>query len=84
MLTVLNGASHMAFTDLALILLLEMRLCYFIPTFTQAFRGRYNMRLIADLTRAFFIKNGIAKESGNYTDLVKRLEATDDITFTVY
>lgn len=71
----------MAFTDLALILLLEMRLVMFTPSFAQVFRGQYNLKLIIDATRAFFILNGMNKESGNYEDMIKRLESTKDLTF---
>lgn len=81
MIAVLQGASHMSFTDLALMMVLEMRIINFIPSFTQAFRGRYNIRLISDTTKAFFILNGMAKESGSYEDLISRLESTKDVSF---
>jgi hypothetical protein len=32
-LAVINGASHMAFTDLPMLLMLELRLCFFTPSF---------------------------------------------------
>jgi hypothetical protein len=73
----------MAFTDLALILVFEFRLCNFLPSFAQAFRGQYNIRLISDITRAFFLKNGMAKESGSYDELILRLENTNDVSFDI-
>lgn len=73
----------MTFTDLAMVLVLEFRMCNFLPSFAQAFRGRYNIHLISDITRAFFIKNGMAKESGSYDDLILRLENTGDVTFDI-
>ena len=70
----------MAFTDIAMLLVLEFRLCNFLPSLAQAFRGRYNLRLAADATRAYFIANGMAKESGNYDELLSRLEKTGDVS----
>jgi len=71
----------MSFTDLALILVLEFRIINFIPSFSQAFKGRTNIRLISEATKAFFLLNGMAKESGSYEDLINRLEGTKDISF---
>lgn len=71
----------MAFTDLALVLLLEFRLVMFTPSFAQAFRARHNMRLILDITKAFFILNGMNKEAGNYEKLVERIKNTNDVKF---
>jgi hypothetical protein len=55
LLCLLNNVGHMAFTDLSLILLLELRLVMFTPSFSQIFRGQYNLKIIVDVTRAFFI-----------------------------
>ena len=41
------------------------------------------MKIIIDVTRAFFIKNNMNKESGNYEELIKRLENTKDVTFDI-
>ena len=41
------------------------------------------MKLILDATKAFFINNEMCKESGNYEDLIKRLENTKDIIFEI-
>jgi len=38
------------------------------------------LRLAADATRAYFIANGMAKESGNYDELLSRLEKTGDVS----
>lgn len=73
----------MAFTDLSLILLLELRLIQFTPSFNQMFRGQYNMRLIIDVVRAFFMQNQMSKEAGKYEDFINRLEKTKDLTFEV-
>lgn len=73
----------MAFSDLSMILVLEFRICNFLPSFAQAFRSRYNIRLITDVTKAFFIKNEMAKESGDYKELVQRLEKTEDVSFDI-
>ena len=73
----------MAFSDLALILLLELRLVMFTPSFAQVFRGQYNLKLIIDATKAFFIQNEMSKDSGNYDELIKRLENTKDLTFDI-
>ena len=77
----LNGIGHMAFTDLPLILQLELRIIQFTPSFAQVFRARENLRLINGVIKAFFIKQGMSKESGNYEELIKRLESTKDVTF---
>lgn len=82
-LCTLKGVGHMAFSDLSLILLLELRLIQFTPSFAQVFRGQYNMKLIIDVTRAFFLRNGMSKEGGNYEDLIKRLESTKDLEFEI-
>jgi len=82
-LSMLNGIGHMAFTDLPLILQLELRLVTFTPSFSQVFRGRENIRLILGVIKAFLIQNGMCKESGNYEELIKRLESTKDVTFDV-
>lgn len=47
------------------------------------FRGQYNMKVIIDVVRAFFIKNGMSKEGGKYEDFIKRLESTKDLIFEV-
>jgi hypothetical protein len=82
-LCILKGVGHMAFSDLSLILLLELRLIQFTPSFAQVFRGQYNMKLIIDVVRAFFIRNGMSLEGGKYEDLIKRLECTNDLIFEV-
>ena len=71
----------MGLTDLALILLLELRIVYFTPSFAQVFRARDNIKMAIDVMRAFFILNGMSKESGNYHDLISRLEKTKDVNF---
>ena len=79
----LNDVGHMAFSDLALILLLELRLISFTPSFAQVFRGQYNLKLVIDVTRAFFFKNQMANEGGKYDDMINRLEKTGDIVFEI-
>ena len=79
----LNDVGHMAFSDLALILLLELRLIRFTPNFAQVFRGQYNLKLVIDITRAFFLKNSMATEAGKYEDFITRLEKTGDIVFDI-
>ncbi len=74
---------HLAFTDLPLILQLELKLIYFTPSYAQVFRAQENLRLICGIARAFFIKNNMSKESGNYEELLKRLESTKDVTFNL-
>ncbi len=74
---------HMAFSDLALILLLELRLIKFTPSFAQVFRGQYNLKLVIDVTRAFFLRNSMASEGGKYEDFIARLEKTGDIVFEI-
>lgn len=83
LLALLKNIGHMAFTDLPLIMQLEMRIVTFTPTFSEVFRATDNIRLILGCTKAFFIKNGMCKESGNYEELIKRLESTKDVTFEV-
>ena len=73
----------MAFTDLPLILQLELRIIMFTPSFAHIFRAQDTLRLILGVAKAFFIKNGMSKESGNYEELIKRLESTKDVTFEV-
>ena len=68
----------MQFCDISLMMTLELRLINFIPSFTQAFRGRYNIKLTGDIIKGFFIKNGLGKEGG-YEELIKRLEKTKDV-----
>lgn len=82
-LCMLNDVGHMAFSDLALILLLELRLISFTPSFAQVFRGQYNLKLVIDVTRAFFFKNQMANEGGKYDDMINRLEKTGDIVFEI-
>ena len=82
-LCMLNDVGHMAFSDLALILLLELRLIRFTPSFAQVFRGQYNLKLVIDITRAFFLKNNMASEAGKYEDFITRLEKTGDIVFDI-
>eukprot|EP00347_Sterkiella_histriomuscorum_P003348 403364636 len=82
-LSLLNNIGHMAFTDLPLILQLELRIIMFTPSFAHIFRAQDTLRLILGVTKAFFIKNGMSKESGNYEELIKRLESTKDVTFEV-
>ncbi len=83
LLCLLNGVSHMAFADLSLLLLLELRIINFTPSFAQVFRGQYNLKLVIDLTRAFFMRNKLAVEAGKYKDIISRLETTNDIHFEV-
>lgn len=82
-LCLLKGVGHMAFTDLSLILLLELRLIQFTPSFAQVFRGQYNLKLIIDLVRAFFLRNKMSQEGGKYEDFITRLEKTEDLVFEV-
>ena len=79
----LSNVGHMAFSDLSLLLLLELRLINFTPSFAQLFRGQYNLKLVIDLTRAFFIRNRLSHETGKYEDFIQRLEKTNDIYFEV-
>lgn len=81
MLSVIQGMSHSGFSDLPLILLLELRLCMFTPSLAQLFRARYNIKLVLDITKGFFLLNNMSKESGNYKDLITRLESTEEVTF---
>jgi len=83
LLCLLNDVSHMAFADLSLLLLLELRIINFTPSFAQVFRGQYNLKLVIDLTRAFFMRNRVGLETGKYEDIISRLEKTKDIHFEV-
>ena len=83
LLCLLNDVSHMAFTDLSLLLLLELRIISFTPSFAQVFRGQYNLKLVIDLTRAFFLRNKLGSETGKYEDIIQRLEKTKDIHFEI-
>ena len=83
LLCLLNDVSHMAFSDLSLLLLLELRIINFTPSFAQVFRGQYNLKVIIDLTRAFFIRNKIGTETGIYEDIISRLEKTNDVYFEI-
>lgn len=80
-LCMLNDVGHMAFSDLSLILLLELRIIQFTPSFSQLFRCQYNLKLILDVTRAFLLGNRLSHEGGNYDDLLGRLEKTNDVIF---
>ena len=83
LLCLLNDVSHMAFSDLSLLLLLELRIISFTPSFAQVFRGQYNLKLVIDLTRAFFLRNKLGSETGKYEDVIQRLEKTKDIHFEI-
>lgn len=72
-LCMLKGVSHMAFTDLSLLLLLELRLIQFTPSFAQVFRGQYNLKLVLDVVRAFFVRNKSGSQGGKYEDMIERL-----------
>ena len=55
----------------------------FTPSFAQVFRAQENIRLINGIIKAFFINNEMSKDSGNYEELIKRLEGTKDVKFEV-
>ena len=83
LLCLLNDVGHSAFSDLSLLLLLELRLINFTPSLGQVFRGQYNIKLVIDLTRAFFMRNKLDCETGKYDDVISRLEKTKDVHFEV-
>ena len=41
------------------------------------------MKLVIDITRAFFIRNNMNIEQGKYEDIIQRLENTKDFHFEV-
>ncbi len=82
-LCMLKGVGHMAFTDLSLLLLLELRLVQFTPSFAQVFRGQYNLKLALDVVRAFYLRNKMSRESGKYEDIIERLQKTGDLDFEI-
>lgn len=73
----------MAFTDLSLLLLLELRLIQFTPSFSQVFRGQYNLKLVLDVVRAFFVRNKAGSQGGKYEDIIERLQKTGDLDFEI-
>ena len=77
----LKNVGHMTFSDLPLFLLLELRLINFTPSFGQVFRGQYNLKLVINVTRAFFLRNRMSNDGGKYEDFISRLEKTDDLVF---
>jgi hypothetical protein len=81
LLSVLNNVGHMAFCDVALMLLLELRIVNMTPTFGQAFNSSNTIKITLDAIKAFFIQNEMSKESGSYKDLITRLESTKEISF---
>jgi len=39
------------------------------------------LKLVIDVTRAFFLRNKMSQEGGQYEQLISRLEKTKDVTF---